>query len=339
MDNPVPAAPSRSTLTPLHLPQDTPTTAPCLADVLTGPDSLRAVVRAVADAARPIAARLAQGTLPGNPATLVGQNETGDPQKALDLGAHDAMLAALRSVPVARVVSEEAVAPIDLDRGAAWDVVIDPIDGSGSIGTGAPLGLLFGVFPAGETFLRPGRDMIAAGYVSFGHSVDLGVTTGAGTHLFTLDPHDGVYRLRQAEAKVADTASMLAFNASNLRHFDPALRAYLDAALLGRDGPRKADINMRWIAAAVGDLHRILLKGGAFLYPADARPGYADGHLRLLYEAFPIAMLMEQAGAAASDGRGDILDRTPVAIHEKTPLIFGARAEVAAIQSRLRAPA
>lgn len=319
----------------LALPGDTDVAAPALSEALAASGSLGAVVAAIADAAIPIAGRLALSALPGDPAATVGTNETGDAQKALDLAAHDAMIAALRAAPVARVVSEEAAAPIDLSPGAEWDVVIDPIDGSGSIGTGAPLGLLFGVFPAGPTFLRLGREMVAAGYVSFGHSVDLGLTLGQGTQLYTLDPRDGTFRLRQGRAEVPERTRMLAFNASNLRHFAPGLRAHLDEALLGRDGPRGEDVNMRWIAAAVGDVHRILLKGGAFLYPGDARPGYGAGHLRLLYEAFPIALLMEQAGAAASDGTGAILDRVPDDIHQKTPLIFGAAAEVAAITSRL----
>ncbi|MCE0505842.1 fructose-bisphosphatase class I [Roseivivax sp. GX 12232] len=323
---------------PLFTPTDDPEArAPALSDHLEGQGApgLAEIVQAIAEAARPIALRLALAGLPGDPAAKTGQNASGDSQKALDLAAHDHMIAALARTSVVRVVSEEAEAPITLNEAGEWDVVIDPIDGSGSIGIGAPLGLLFGIFPKGESVLRPGREMAAAGYVSFGHSTDLGVSLGAGVSLATLDPRDGVFRLTRSRAEVPPTTKMLAYNASNERHLAPGLRAYLDEARAGVTGPRGGDTNMRWIAAAVGDLHRILIQGGVFLYPADARPGYERGHLRLLYEAFPIAFLMEQAGGAASDGAGPILDRSPAEIHDKTPLFFGARDELARLHAHL----
>lgn len=320
----------------LDLPGDTELRQRSLADGLEGDIALQEIVCAIAAAAVPIARRLALAGLPGDPAAVVGTNETGDRQKALDLAAHDHMIAALREVSVARVVSEEAAAPIALSETGVYDVAIDPIDGSGSIGIGAPLGLLFAVFPRGETFLRSGRDVVAAGYVSFGHSTDLGLSLGRGVQRATLDPRDGTFRLHEEAAHVPAAARTIAWNASNRRHFAPALRRYLDEAGAGRDGPRGHDTNMRWIAAAVGDLHRILLQGGVFLYPGDARPGYGDGHLRLLYEAFPIAFLMEQAGGRASDGKGHILDRSPKSIHDKTPLIFGTADEVAAIERHMK---
>lgn len=289
--------------------------------------SLAAVVTAIAAAAAPIARRLALGALPGDPGAVVGTNDSGDRQKALDIAAHDHMLAALRRTSVRAVLSEEAADVVALDRGGDWDVAIDPIDGSGSIGIGAPLGLLFAVFPAGGTFLRPGREVVAAGYVAFGHSVDMGFSVGRGLDMATLDAA-GTFRVTRTGVSLPPAASMIAFNASNYRHFPPGLRRYVDELFDGRQGPRGRDFNMRWLAAAAGELHRILNRGGAFLYPADARPGYRDGHLRLIYEAFPIAFLVEQAGGAATDGVAPILGRTPESLHQTTPLVFGARTEV-----------
>jgi fructose-1,6-bisphosphatase I len=330
---------------PLRLPGDAATiAAPTLGAHLSewaGTDARRAalaeIATAIAAAAVPLARRLALAALPGDPAAPVGTNETGDTQKALDLAAHARMLEALSGASVANVLSEEAPEPIRLSADGFYDVAIDPIDGSGSIGIGAPVGLLFAVFPRSETFLRAGREAVAAGYVSFGHSTDLGLTLGAGVTLATFDTDAGAFRVTVPRAEVPRHTRMIAYNASNVRHFAPGLRRYVDDCLAGADGPRRGDTNMRWIAAAVGDLHRILLTGGVFLYPADARPGYAAGHIRLLYEAVPIALLMEQAGGAATDGIAPILGQVPDAPHAKTPLVFGAADEVATVATYLTA--
>ncbi|MEE2862191.1 MAG: class 1 fructose-bisphosphatase [Pseudomonadota bacterium] len=317
----------------LRLPNDGPIQGPPLAGMLAG-DGVSAIVLAIADALPPLAARLAAGRLHGDPEAVVGTNDSGDRQKALDVAAHDHMIAALRTAGVRSVLSEEAEAVIDLNPGGAFDVAIDPVDGSGSIGIGAPLGMLFSVLPAApEGFLRTGRGVVAAGYASFGHSVDFGWSTGQGVHVATL--HDGVFHVSRRDLRLKPAASTIAYNASNERHWPDGLQAWARDLRAGRDGPRGRDFNMRWLAAAVGELHRILLKGGAFLYPADARPGYENGRLRLIYECLPIAFLMEQAGGAASDGQGPILDRKPVGLHDMTPLIFGATEEVAAVQSAL----
>ena len=323
---------------PLFLPHDRPHGAPSLADALAGkadPDLVR-IILTIAEASAPLTARLALAGLPGDPAKVVGTNETGDKQKALDLAAHEHILAALSGCAIATLVSEEAPHPIAMQAGGKYDLAIDPIDGSGSIGIGAPLGLLFAIFPAADSQLHHGRDIVAGGYISFGHSTDLGVTLGNGVLIATRDPRDDVFRVHDLRPAIPATTRMIACNASNRRHFPPGLVRYLDTAFAGGDVERGADVNMRWIAAAVGDVHRILLKGGVFLYPADDRPGYDKGHLRLLYEAFPIAFLIEQAGGTASDGTGAILDRTPVDIHEKTPLFFGASKEVARIEAHLK---
>ena len=325
-------------IAPLVLPGDTAVSAPTLAQHLAraaGQDeaqqALATLLAALAEGSIPLAARLAQGHLSGDPTAMVGTNESGDKQKALDMGAHDHFIALLRGMSVARVLSEEAEDVIELDPAGLFDIAMDPIDGSGSIGIGAPLGALFAIFPAGKSFLRPGRDMIAAAYVSFGHSVDFGFSTGNGVAIATLDPVTDTFHVDTPDVRLREKTSTIAFNASNRKLWSPGLQAYVLDMLDGADGPRGRDFNMRWIAAAVGDLHRILRRGGVFMYPADTRPGYQTGFLRLAYEAFPIAYLVEQAGGAATDGQRAILDLTPAHPHDRVPLIFGSRDEVATI--------
>jgi fructose-1,6-bisphosphatase I len=180
------------------------------------------------------------------------------------------------------VLSEEAQEPILLDPDAPFDVVIDPIDGSGSIGTGLPLDLLYAVLPAApENFARPGRVARAAGSVAFGHSVDMGLSLGDGVALATLDRAAGAFRITRQNVTIPRSSGLIAYNASNVRHWPAGLRAWAADVVASADGPRGRDANMRWLAAAVGELHRILLTGGVFVYPADARPGYARGRLLL----------------------------------------------------------
>lgn len=297
--------------------------------------ALARLITTIAGAAAPLARRLALGRLPGDPAAIVGTNESGDRQKALDVAAHHHFIATLGECSVHSVLSEEAEAVIELDRQGRYAVAMDPIDGSGSIGIGAPLGTLFCVFPATGGFLRSGRDICAAGYIAFGHSTDFGFSLGAGAIGATFDPRENVFRVDPSARAIPPESSMLAFNASNRRHWPPELARYMDDCMAGLNGPFRRDFNMRWLAAAVGDLHRILRNGGVFLYPGETRSGRENGFLRLIYEAFPIAWLVEQAGGAASDGQQAILDRVPGHLHQRTPLIFGSRQEVDRIQRYL----
>ncbi|MEZ5869539.1 MAG: class 1 fructose-bisphosphatase [Defluviimonas denitrificans] len=215
------------------------------------------------------------------------------------------MIAALTQAGVRQVLSEEETEVATLNPGGAFDVAIDPIDGSGSIGIGAPLGLLFSILPAApEGFLRPGRAAVAAGYASFGHSTDFGWSLGDGVHIATFDRALGGFRVVHEQVRLPPAAKTIAYNASNERHWPEGLKRYALDLRAGKDGPRGRDFNMRWLAAAVGELHRILLLGGLFMYPADRRKGYENGRLRLIYEAVPIAFLIEQAGGRATDGLG-----------------------------------
>lgn len=322
----------------LKLPNDGPASGRLLSDVLTG-DGPAAIVHAIARAQPPLMERLAAGRLHGDPTEIVGVNDSGDRQKALDVGAHHHMIAVLREAGVRQVLSEEAEAVIPLNPDGAWDVAMDPIDGSGSIGIGAPLGMLFSIMPAApQGFLCTGEAVVAAGYASFGHSMDFGWSLGDGTHIAGWDAEAGEFRMVRENVTLKPAASTIAYNASNERHWDAGLQAWVADLRAGKDGPLGKNYNMRWLAAAVGELHRILLNGGAFLYPADRRPGYENGRLRLVYEAMPIAFLVEQAGGLASDGAQPIRYRKPLAVHDMTPLIFGAKDEVETILGYLAGP-
>ncbi|KJZ18231.1 class 1 fructose-bisphosphatase [Loktanella sp. S4079] len=326
----------------MPLKNDGAITAPSLAEYIDAAVARGAVEQELADlimvfaqGSIPIAARLAQGHLTGDPTAKIGKNTSGDAQKALDWGAHEHYLTAFETVSVAHVLSEEEEEVLIMDPAALYDVAMDPIDGSGSIGIGAPLGALFGVFPNSGTFLRQGTEMIAAAYVSFGHSLDFGFSFGSGVVIATYDAATEQFYIADEGVTLQPQTSTIAFNASNTRRWPQGLQTYVADLLDGKEGPRTRDFNMRWIAAAVGDLHRILRRGGLFMYPADSRPGYQDGFLRLTYEAFPIAYLIEQAGGRASNGYARILQLTPSENHSRVPLFFGSVNEMDTLESYL----
>jgi fructose-1,6-bisphosphatase I len=297
------------------------------------------VLTAIAEAGRHISEVVAQGALAGNLGRTVGRNSDGDERKGLDALAHDRLVRALGETPVAYIASEEAEEPVQVDPKAQLAVALDPLDGSSNIDTNVPIGTIFSVLPAPgsvngaaqSVFLQPGSRQLAAGYVIYGPQCSLVMTVGKGTHVFTLDRASGAFRMTRAVVQVPECAREYAINASNYRHWTGAIRGYIDDCVAGKDGARGEDFNMRWLASLVGECHRILTRGGVFLYPQDTRQGYEQGRLRLIYEANPIAWLVEQAGGLATNGRQRILDLVPRRLHERTPLIFGSREEVARI--------
>ena len=194
--------------------------------------------------------RLAEGQIYGATTAIVRVNDSGDPQKALDMGAHDHMVAALRGAGVRQVLSKEAETVIPLNPIGLWDGAIDPIDGSGSLGIGAPLGLLYSVMPvAAEGFLLTGRTVVAAGYASFGHSCDFGFSLGAGVDIATLDQPQDRFRLTHQNLHLTKEAKTVVFEASIERRWPPGLQAWAGDLRAGKDGPRERDFNMRWLAA------------------------------------------------------------------------------------------
>ena len=305
-----------------------------------------ATVAALARGATALARRIAEGPLAGDLGATLSSGEAGEGQKALDVIADEILIAALHAAPVAAVASEEDELPVPLKADAPLLVALDPLDGSSNIDTCLSVGTIFAVLPRPEgldgaspaAFLQGGRALLAAGYVIYGPHVALMLTVGAGTWQFALDA-EGVFRLVDPAAQVPQGTAEFAVNMSNYRHWDTPVRLYVDDCIAGREGPRERDFNMRWVASMVADAHRIFRRGGVYLYPGDARKGYGQGRLRLLYEAFPIAFLMEQAGGAASDGKTPILDLTARAVHQRTPLVFGSKDKVERVVRYHLAPA
>lgn len=296
-------------------------------------NAVAGAIRAIADGCIDIAHRIARGPLEGDLAAAVGDEGGGDVQKELDVWSNDRLIEALKLASVAAVASEELKAPLDLGTGAVV-VAMDPLDGSSNIDTNVPVGSIFSILPAltgadvNAAFMQPGSAQLAAGYVIYGPQTAFLLTLGQGTHQFTLDPLTRQFYLTRPDITIKHASNEYAINASNYRHWSDSVRAYIDDCIAGEDGPRGSNVNMRWLASLVAECHRILVRGGVFLYPGDARKGYEKGRLRLTYEANPIAFLAEQAGGKAFDGQMRILDIVPTAIHQRTPLIFGSVDEI-----------
>lgn len=279
----------------------------------------------IAAAAAALAEAVAQGPLlRAGP----GPDCRGEARSALDHFANDLFIARLRDAPIAAVASEEMDDIIPLQPTAPVAVALDPLDGTNNIDINAPIGTVFSVLPAcgspEASFLTAGCAQLAAGFILYGAYTALIVTLGEGVHVFTLDPRSRDFVLTRANLQIPPARREYAINASNARHWPRAIRAYVEECLAGAEGPRGADYNTRWLGAIVSEAFRILLRGGIYLYPGDARPGYERGRLRMLFEVNPIAMLIEQAGGAATDGYHRILDLVPNSIHEHAPLIFGS---------------
>lgn len=294
----------------------------------------------LAHAGRRLAKILARGPLGGSLSTFVGQSRDGDGQKALDVIAHDTVRTALQYGSVKYFASEEADEPELLNPDGALAVAVDPLDGSSNIDTLAPIGTIFSILPADHAspFLQAGRNQLAAGYIIYGPQTAFALTLGEGTRIFTLDPESGAFITTAGNINVPLETKEYAINGSNQRHWEPEIQNYVAELQLGAAGPRGVDFNTRWLASMVADAHRILMRGGIYLYPGDHRPGYGQGRLRLVYEANPVAMLMEQAGAAATNGKTAILDLVPTEIHQRCPLVFGAAIEVGRVAAAYTSP-
>ncbi len=266
-------------------------------------------------------------------ADIVGENTDGDQQKALDVYAHDIFIDILENTSIAVIASEEAEKVIAMINGGTLALAMDPLDGSSNIETNAPIGTIFSILPLNTaspdaSFYCSGDDVIAAGFVAYGPRTQLYLTVGSGTQIFILDREIGEYILIKKNIQISFDTREYAINMSNLQHWFPPIRQYINDCIEGENGVRGKSFNMRWIASLVADASRIFARGGIFLYPGDNRDGYENGRLRLVYEAVPLAMLIEQAGGAASTGSSRILDIVPTNIHQRTPLVFGSNNEV-----------
>ena len=290
--------------------------------------AIAAVIEAIAAASIDLSDLIADGPLAGITGRLSGVNSDGDAQKDIDLAADTMMRRALVGTPVAALLSEEAELPEIIDAAAPLCVAIDPLDGSANLENNISVGTIFSIRPRGNdavsTFFEPGTAQCAAGFVVYGPQTTLVLALNGAVDIFILDRRARQFLLVARGVKIAPNTPEFAINASNRRHWHGPVRAYIDECLAGTSGNGGADFNMRWIGSLVAESLRILVRGGVFLYPADARPGYREGRLRLLYEAHPMALIMEWAGGAATTGRRRILEvaaRTP---HQRVPLIMGS---------------
>ncbi len=298
----------------------------------TIPDRFVSVISGLCRVAADLSLTIARGSLGQSLGAAVGQNADGDGQKALDVLADEAFSAVLKDCSVRWYASEEQEEVIELDPSGTFALAIDPLDGSSNIDVNVSIGTIFSIYEAYEdpiqSFLRKASDQIAAGYFIYGPQTALVVTFGAGVLHFTLHPESRCFELANSSVNVPARSSEYAINASNYRHWSQPVRAFIDDCIAGSEGPRDKEFNMRWIASLVAETHRIMSRGGVFLYPSDGRAGYENGRLRMVYECAPIAMLIEQAGGGATDGCDAILGQSAASLHARTPFVFGSLEKV-----------
>ncbi|MCX7630604.1 MAG: class 1 fructose-bisphosphatase [Geminicoccaceae bacterium] len=298
-------------------------------------EPIAATVLALARAAAELDELVRLGPLAGRMAEVVSESRDGTGQKALDVRAEELFEAALRRAPVAFLASEELDGVLELARGAPLAVALDPLDGSANIEQASMMGALFSILPAAETglasFLVPGSRQRAAGAVLFGSFTVLVLALESGVATFALDARTRSFVRDREAVRIPRARREYAINASNARFWPLPIKAYIEECVAGAAGPNGADYNMRWVACVVADLYRILVRGGIFLYPGDSRKGYEHGRLRLLYEAFPIAFIVDRASGLATDGFAPILELVPKELHERTPLIFGSEDKVSRV--------
>jgi fructose-1,6-bisphosphatase len=305
---------------------------------------LIALVNDIQTACKYIAVAVAKGALSGVRGTTDSVNVQGEKQVPLDMISNDIMLKSCEwGGALAGMASEEMEEPYKIPaehpRGR-YLLVFDPLDGSSNLDVNVTVGTIFSVLrapegvtdPVAADFLQPGTEQVCAGYALYGPAAMIVLTLGTGVHGFTLDPDIGAYILTHPNLSIAPDTHEFAVNASNQRFWEPPVKRYVEECVAGKSGDREKDFNMRWIASMVAEVHRILMRGGLFMYPKDTKDPKRPGRLRLLYEANPMAMLIEQAGGAASTGRGRILEVRPEALHQRVPVILGSRNEVARLE-------
>jgi fructose-1,6-bisphosphatase I len=305
---------------------------------------LRLLVEVVARACKRISIAVNKGALGDVLGSAGTGNVQGEVQKKLDVIANDVLIHANEwGGHLAAMASEEmdTVFPVSehYPRGE-YLLLFDPLDGSSNIDVDVTIGTIFSVLqiPKNTTdvteqhFLQAGNKQVAAGYCVYGPQTQLVLTVGHGVAVFTLDREQGSFVLTERDLQIPPSTSEFSINMSNLRHWAPPIKRYIDECLQGKDGPRGRDFNMRWVGSMVADVHRILMRGGVFLYPWDQREPNKPGKLRLLYEANPMSLLVEQAGGAATTGSQRILDIVPTSLHERCSVMLGSREEVELLQ-------
>ena len=309
------------------------------------PGQLRLLLEVVARACKSISHAVNKGALGGVLGSADSENVQGEMQKKLDIIANEVLIEANEwGGHLAGMASEEMdgiyVVPNRYPQGE-YLLLFDPLDGSSNIDVNVSIGTIFSVLKMPEDdrgvdvgdFLQKGSQQVAAGYCVYGPQTTLVLTVGDGVAMFTLDREQGSFVLTQENVRIPADTKEFAINMSNMRHWDEPVKRYIDECLQGKEGPRGKDFNMRWIASMVADVHRIMTRGGIFMYPWDKREPNKPGKLRLLYEANPMGWLIEQAGGAATNGRQRILDIQPAQLHERVSVILGSKNEVERVTS------
>ncbi len=307
-----------------------------------------ALILDVALACKAIARSVSFGALGDVLGAQGSTNVQGEVQQKLDVISNEMFMRANEwGGHLAGMASEEMEQPYPIPREfprGKYLLVFDPLDGSSNIDVNVSVGSIFSILRAPadvvasgrdvtvEDFLQPGAQQVAAGYALYGPTTMLMLTVGSGVYGFTLDPNLGEFKLTHPLIRIPEDTHEFAINASNSRFWEAPVKRYVDECMAGRPGVRGKDFNMRWIASMVAEAHRILMRGGVFLYPRDTKDPSKAGRLRLLYEANPIAMLMEQAGGRASTGREPVLTVQPGSLHQRIGLVFGSRNEVERIE-------
>ncbi|KKB61597.1 fructose 1,6-bisphosphatase [Robbsia andropogonis] len=303
------------------------------------PADLRLLIEVVARACKSIGYNVSKGALGGVLGSAGSENVQGEVQKKLDVISNEILLEANEwGGNLAAMASEELEEihpiPSEYPKGR-YLLLFDPLDGSSNIDVNVSIGTIFSVLESADgentttgSFLQPGTRQVAAGYAVYGPQTVLVLTTGDGVNGFTLDRELGSWVLTHPSMRVPVDTREYAINASNARHWYPPVTRYIDELQAGSAGPRGEDFNMRWIASMVADVHRVLTRGGIFMYPADKRDPSKPGKLRLMYEANPMAFLVEQAGGVATDGKRRIMDIIPSKLHERVAVFLGSKHEV-----------
>ncbi|MEX3687840.1 class 1 fructose-bisphosphatase [Paraburkholderia sp. BR14263] len=303
------------------------------------PADLRLLIEVVARACKAISFNVSKGALGDALGTAGSENVQGEVQKNLDILSNEILLDANEwGGNLAAMASEEMETffpiPANYPKGE-YLLVFDPLDGSSNIDVNVSIGTIFSVLrcPDGqqateESFLQPGTKQVAAGYAVYGPQTVLVLTTGHGVNCFTLDRELGSWVLTQSNMRIPEETREYAINASNARHWYEPVQKYIGELNAGKDGARGENFNMRWIASMVADVHRILNRGGIFMYPADKRDPSKPGKLRLMYEANPMSFIVEQAGGMATNGEERILDIQPKSLHERVAVFLGSKSEV-----------
>ncbi|MCT9561867.1 class 1 fructose-bisphosphatase [Acinetobacter baumannii] len=301
---------------------------------------LAQVIDTIAATCKTIDQALQKGALAGILGSAGNENVQGETQKKLDVISNDYLIDALKVHPhVGGLASEELDDFTPAQENGEYLVLFDPLDGSSNIDINMCVGTIFSILPAknaitqAQDFMQAGTQQVAAGYVLYGPSTMMALTVGNGVDFFTLDPETQTFLLTTENVQVSADTQEFAINASNQRHWEQPVKQYIEELLAGKTSIREKDFNMRWVACMVGDVHRILCRGGIFLYPYDLKDPKKAGRLRLMYEANPMSMLIEQAGGASTTGRVRILEIEPTELHQRVPVIIGSKNEVERVTS------